>query len=476
MEPVSEVISLRSSTEKRNVLLVAATASFLTPFMGSSINIALASIAREFGVEAVSLGWVSTAYTLAAAAFLVPFGRLADIVGRRKVFVAGVLTYALSTMFSALSTSGTMLIACRALEGAGSALIFGTGTAMLTSVYPPQERGRVLGINVAAVYVGLSVGPTAGGFLTQHLGWRSIFWVTMPLALMLAILAAWRIRGDWAEARGEAFDLPGSVMYALALVALVYGLSSLPRASGARLLGLGTLGLVAFVLWEVRTKSPVLEISLFRENTVFALSNLAAWANYGATTAVGLLLSLYLQYIKGLDPRSAGAIMVAQPIVMALFSPLAGHLSDRFEPRIVASAGMALTVVGLVMLATLGEGTSLAFVTACLVLLGLGFGLFSSPNTNAIMGSVDRRRYGLASGMVGTMRLTGQMFSMGMTMLVFALHIGRVQIAPESYGRFLESARIIFSGSAILCAVGVVASLARGKLHRKEVREPARGS
>jgi EmrB/QacA subfamily drug resistance transporter len=338
--------------------------------MGSSINIALASIAREFGVDAVSLGWVSTAYTLAAAAFLVPFGRLADIVGRRKVFIAGVLTYAMSTILSALSTSGTMLIACRALEGAGSALIFGTGTAMLTSVYPPQERGRVLGINVAAVYVGLSVGPTAGGFLTQHLGWRSIFWVTMPLALMLAILAAWRIRGDWAEARGEAFDLPGSVMYALALVALVYGLSSLPRASGAGLLGLGALGLIAFVLWEARTKSPVLEISLFRENTVFALSNLAAWANYGATTAVGLLLSLYLQYIKGLSPQDAGAIMVAQPIVMALFSPLAGHLSDRFEPRIVASAGMALTVVGLVMLATLGDGTPLAFVIACLIVLG----------------------------------------------------------------------------------------------------------
>lgn len=443
--------------------------------MGSSINIALAAIAREFGVDAVSLGWVSTAYTLAAAAFLVPFGRLADIVGRRKVFVAGVLTYALSTILSAMSVSATMLIACRALEGAGSALIFGTGTAMLTSVYPPQERGRVLGINVATVYVGLSIGPTVGGFLTQYWSWRGIFWVTMPLAVLIAFLAMWRIKGEWAEARGEAFDLPGSVLYGLALVALVYGLSSLPEVSGAWLLAIGVAGLVAFVLWEARAKSPVLEIGLFRENTVFALSNLAAWANYGATAAVGLLLSLYLQYIKGLDPRGAGAIMVAQPVVMALFSPLAGRLSDRFEPRVVASAGMALTVVGLVMLTTLGEGTSLAFVTACLILLGLGFALFSSPNTNAIMGSVDRRRYGLASGMVGTMRLTGQMFSMGMTMLVFALHIGRVQIAPESYGRFLESARMIFTGSALLCTGGVLASLARGKLHREELKEPATG-
>ncbi|MDI7276158.1 MAG: MFS transporter [Anaerolineae bacterium] len=452
---------------KRSVLLVAAIASFLTPFMGSSVNIALASIAREFGVDAVSLGWVSTAYTLSAAALFVPFGRLADIVGRRKVFVAGVLTYGVSTILSAVATSGTMLIACRAVEGAGGALIFGTGTAMLTSAYPPQERGRVFGINAATVYVGLSIGPTVGGFLTQHLGWRSIFWVTMPLAFMLAILATWQIKGEWAEARGEAFDLPGSVVYGLALVALVYGLSSLPQARGAWLLGLGTVGLAAFVLWEGRVKSPVLEIRLFRENAVFALSNLAAWANYGATTAVGFLLSLYLQYIKGLEPRKAGAILVVQPIVMAIFSPLAGRLSDRVEPRIVASLGMTLTVIGLVMLTALGQATPELFVVACLLVLGLGFALFSSPNTNAIMSSVDRKRYGLASGMVGTMRLTGQMFSMGATMLVFALHIGRVQIAPENYARFLESARIVFTGSAVLCGCGIFASLARGKVRRE---------
>ncbi len=465
---------MNRTTSKLSVLIVAVVASFLTPFMSSSVNIALPRIAADLSIDAVSLGWVSTAYTLAAAAFLVPFGRIGDIVGRKRIFMAGVALFGLSTILSAMASSGTMLILCRAVEGIGASMIYGTSTAILTSVFPLKERGQALGITVAATYVGLSIGPTVGGLLTQHLGWRSIFWATLPLAVLVVALAAWRIQGEWAEARGESFDALGSAVYAAGLVALMYGFSVLPRALGLWLILLGAGGLVGFVLWEARAKSPVLEVGLFRRNTVFALSNLAAWLNYGATTAVGYLLSLYLQYIQGLEPQQAGLVLVAQPIMQALFSPLAGRLSDRIQPRIVASAGMALTVIGLVLLTGLGEQTPMAYIVACLILLGFGFAFFSSPNMNAIMSSVDRRRYGLASGMVGTMRLTGQMFSMGIAMLVFALRIGRVQITPEHFGAFLASARIIFTGSAVLCLGGVFASLARGKV-RREAETPASG-
>lgn len=458
--------NVQRTADKTSVLIVAVVAAFLTPFMGSSINIALPRIAADLKIDAVSLGWVSTAYTLAAAAFLVPFGRIADIVGRKRIFMAGAAVYALSTLLSALATSGGMLIACRAIEGAGSALMFGTSTAIVTSVFPPQERGQALGIAVASTYVGLSVGPTLGGILTQHLGWRSVFLATMPLAALIVFLAGWQIRSEWAEARGEAFDVAGSLVYGLSLVSLMYGFSTLTQPFGAWLLLAGVVGLVAFIAWEMRVQYPVLEVSLFRHNTVFALSNLAAWLNYGATTAVGFLLSLYLQYIKGLSPQQAGLILVAQPIMMALVSPLAGRLSDRVEPRIVASAGMGLTVAGLVLLTPLGAETPRAYIIGCLLLLGLGFALFSSPNTNAIMSSVDRRHYGLASGMVGTMRLTGQMVSMGAAMLVFSLRIGRVQITPEQYVPFLASMRMLFSASAVLCLGGVFASLGRGRLRR----------
>jgi MFS family permease len=228
----------------------------------------------------------------------------------------------------------------------------------------------------------------------------------------------------------------------------------------------GAIGLAAFVRWEIRQEHPVLNIGLFRNNMVFAFSNLAALINYSATFAVSFLLSLYLQYIKGFTPEHAGLILIAQPVMMAIFSPVAGILSDRIEPRIVASIGMALTTAGLVMLVFVGGDVSLSYIIASLVVLGLGFGFFSSPNTNAVMGSVDRKSYGVASGMLGTMRLTGQTLSMGIALLLFALYMGRVQISPEYYPLFLKSMRTAFIISGALCFGGIFASIARGKAHR----------
>jgi len=225
------------------------------------------------------------------------------------------------------------------------------------------------------------------------------------------------------------------------------------------------VGIGAFVRWEMRQRSPVLDMALFRNSPVFAFSNLAALINYSATSAVAFLLSLYLQYIKALSPSQAGLVLVAQPIVQAVFSPLSGWWSDRIEPRLMASAGMALTVVGLALLSLLSATTALGFVVVSLILLGLGFALFSSPNTNAVMSAVERRWYGVASSTLATMRLVGNMLSMGITMLIFSVFIGRVQITPEHYALFLTSARTIFAIFALLCLGGVFASLARGKVH-----------
>ncbi|MGQ9632218.1 MAG: MFS transporter [bacterium] len=445
-------------------LLVATLAAFLTPFMGSSINIALPSIGREFAMDAVLLGWVATSYLLAAAMFLVPFGRLADIYGRKMIFAWGILVYTVSSLLSAASPSAIALISFRVLQGIGSAMIFGTGVAILTSVFPPGERGKVLGVNVAAVYVGLSLGPSLGGLLTQNFGWRSIFLANVPLGLVVIAFIFWRLKGEWAEARGESFDLAGSIIYAIALVAIMYGFSLLPAMVGVLLILAGTSGILGFVIWEMKVGSPLLNMGLFKNNTVFAFSNLAALINYSATSAVAFILSLYLQYTKGLSPQNAGLILLSQPIMQAVFSPFAGRLSDKIEPRMVASTGMALTVVGLFLFTFLGGETSLGFVVASLALIGFGFALFSSPNTNAIMGSVEKRFYGIASGTLGTMRLTGQMLSMGIVMLIFSIYIGRVQITPEYYPLFLKSAKAAFTTFAALCFGGVFASLARGKV------------
>ncbi len=455
---------MESKINKTSALLITASGSFLTPFMGSSVNIALPSIGKEFSMDAILLSWVSTGYLLAAAMFLVPFGRIADIYGRKKVFSYGIMAFTVFSFLSGISTSPAMLLAFRVLQGIGGSMTFGTGVAILTSVFSQGERGKALGFNVTSVYLGLSLGPFAGGFLTEHLGWRSVFLVVVPLGLMVLGAILWKLKGEWAEARGERFDWVGSLFYSLTLVAIINGFSLLPRLYGGELILIGAMGLGIFIKWEMKVKSPVLDISLFRDNRVFALSNLAALINYCATFGVGFLLSLYLQYLKGYSPSHAGTILVCQPAMQAIFSSFAGRLSDKIEPRAVASIGMGFCAFGLFFLIFLQERTSVEFIILSLVLLGFGFALFSSPNTNAVMSSVDKKFYGVSSGTVATMRLVGQALSMGLTMLIFSLYIGRVQITPESYPLFLKSAQTAFAIFAVLCFGGIFASLARGKV------------
>ena len=461
---MTDAISVDNAGTKRFVLLVTTLAAFLSPFGISSVNIALPSIEKEFPMDAILLSWVTTAYLLTSAMFLVPFGKIADIYGRKRIFTYGVLIFTLASVGSAISNSATMLICFRILQGIGGAATYCVGAALLTSVYPSRELGRVLGINLAAVYIGYSVGPFLGGFLTHHLSWRSIFLVNVLLGLIIIFLIFWKLKGEGHEAEKEKFDLTGSIIYSITLLLIMYGFSQLSTMRGVWLILPGVLGILAFVKWETRTESPVLDINLFRNNRVFAFSNLAALINYSATFAVTFLLSLYLQYIKKLTPENAGLVLVSQPIVQAFFSPYAGKLSDRTEPRIVASIGMALTAVGLFLFIFLDEKTSLGFIVASLILLGFGFALFSSPNTNAVMSSVENRLYGVASGTIGTMRMLGMVLSMGITILIFSIYIGKVQITSEYYPLFLRCVRMAFTFLTVLCFGGILASLVRGNV------------
>ena len=465
--------SVNSST-KGVVLFIATMSSFLMPFMASAVNITLKSVGEEFSMDAVMLTWINTAYLLVAAMFLLPFGRIADIHGRKRMFSYGTMVFTAGALLCAFSPSALFLIASRVVQGFGASMMFGMSIAILTSVFPPQERGKALGYNVAAVYLGQSAGPFIGGILTDRAGWRSLFILCTVLGIMILAIVALKLKGEWVEAKGERFDPVGAVIYSLTLVSIIYGLSLLPDWEGGMLIALGLSGLVGFTVWESRVEAPLLHLDLFRKNRVFAFSNLAALVNYCTTAGVTFLLSLYLQYIKGFPAEMAGIVLVLQPIVQAQYSPFAGRLSDRVEPRMVASAGMALTVVGLLLLAFIDPGTSLAYVFVSLVLLGFGFALFSSPNTNAIMCSVERRSFGVASATVGTMRLTGQMISMGVVTLLFSLFIGRVEIGPANFDAFVASARLAFAIFAVLCFFGIFASMARGKVHKGSGEEGQR--
>ena len=452
------------SSSKTSALIVAASSSFLTPFTISSVNIALPSIQRDFQINALLLSWIATSYLLSAAIFLVPFGKLGDIYGRKKIFRYGIIIFTLSSFLAVFSNSAGMLIFSRIIQGLGSAMVFATGIAIISSVFPAEERGKALGITVAAVYSGLSCGPFFGGLLTQYFTWRSIFVVNIPLGIVIILLIAFKLKGEWADAKGETFDVKGSVIYGLSLIALMCGVTLLPGISGSVLITAGFFGLFLFFKWEKKIRYPVFDVTLFGTNRVFAFSCFAALINYSATFSVTFLTSLFLQYIKGLSPGDSGMVLMSQPIIMALFSPVAGRLSDRIEPRIIASIGMAITASGLMLLSIIRESTGIVTIVTCLMLLGFGFALFSSPNMNAIMGSVEKRFYGIASGSVGTMRLLGQMLSMGIVTLIFAILIGRVQITDEYHPAFIQSFQLALVIFSMLCTGGIFLSLSRGKL------------
>jgi EmrB/QacA subfamily drug resistance transporter len=441
-------------------LVVATLANVLTPFMSSSVNIALPSIGAEFAANAIVLSWIPTSFLLAAAMFAVPFGRIADIYGMKKIFSLGITLFTLASLLSALSPSAHVLIVFRVFQGIAGGMIFVTGLAIITSVYPPNERGKAIGINIATVYATLSLGPILGGIMTHALGWRSLFYAMIPLGIVILAITVWKLNGEWASSKGDRFDLKGSVVYSISLVMALYGFSILPSLLGIVLVVLGITGFVGFVMFELRVDSPLLNLRLFKNQT-FAFSNLAALINYSANFTVGFLMSLYLQFIKGLDPQSAGIILIAQPVVMAAFAPIAGRLSDRFQVQKLASLGMAVCTIGLFIFTLVTADTSIAVIIGGLIIIGLGFGFFSSPNTSAIMGSVEKRFYGIASAMVSTMRLLGQMLSMGLALMVFAIFIGNVRITPVQYPALLRSIHTVFIICTALCFVGIFVSLAR---------------
>jgi EmrB/QacA subfamily drug resistance transporter len=447
--------------DARRGLLVITLAAFLVPFMGSALNLALPDIGERFSMTAGGLTWVATSYLISTAIFQIPFARLADLVGRRKIFCRGLLLFSLGALACGFAPSGGVLLALRFVTGAGSAMMFGTSTAILTSLFPPERRGRALGVNVAVVYAALAAGPFLGGMLTHYLGWEALFFASAGVGAAVWLLARLYLRGEWVEARGERFDWTGSLLYGAGLAGVIYGFSTLARPGGAACLAAGVVAFAAFVLYERRHAAPVFNVRLLGGNRVFALSLLAALINYAATSAIAFMLSIYLQYVRGLDARHAGLILISQALVQSACSLVSGRLSDRFPPARLASLGMALTVAGLAGLVFLDAGTPRGLIVALLVVLGVGFGIFSSPNTNLIMGSVGRKEYGQASAIAGTVRLAGQAISMGIAGMAISFYVGNEELVPALFPSFMQATRVTFIIFLALCLVGLHASRKR---------------
>jgi len=459
---------MRYSREQKATVFVVITTAFMTTFTASALNLSIPAMGREFQVSASLIGWLVTAYMLAVAALSVPFGRIADLTCRKTIFVPGILLFSLSAAAAALGSSMWMILGLRVIQGIGGAMVFSTNTAMLISAFPVESRGKVLGYSVAATYAGLSAGPVVGGVLNHYLGWRSIFVLTAVMGLIALVIAWSKLPKKVYEGEKAGYDVPGSALYIGMIVLILY---SLPEMSLHALpIGLLACGLalgVFFVLHELKTNNPIIQVRVFKRNIAYTFSNLAALLNYGATFAIGYLLSIYLQVVMGYTSQVAGLILIAQPVLMAVLSPYAGRLSDRISPFKLASFGMGLCAAGVLIFAFVTTATPLWAIIGGLVVTGLGFAFFSSPNTNAIMACLEKKDYGVTTSILTTMRSVGQTTSMVIVTLIVSNYMGTMALSSAQPGLLIKTMHTAFLIFSVICAVGIFFSLKRGGLKEK---------
>lgn len=447
---------------QKTALFVAMVTSFMAPFMSAALNLSVTDISTQFNAPVGISTWVVNAYTLSTAAFSACMGSLADLRGRRKMILVGCISFAATSALCALSPSIYLLVAFRFLTGISAAVVLAANVPLMLLYFAPQVKGRMLGISVSAVFVGLALGPTLGGVLNDTLGWRAIFVLGIVLS-MLAFAFCLRLKDDSKEASAS-FDHRGNTLYVIAIMLLMLGLTELTTQQwGPLVLCAGVLVLVVFVLFEWRCERPMLHVRLFAQSRAYGFSNLATMLNFAAVFAVSYTMAIYLQNVKGLDAAVAGLILIAQPLAQVVLAPVSGRLSDRFAPAAIATVGVALCTCSLGMLLTLTADTSLWFIVTALVVLGIGLGAFSAPNNNAILSCVDRSHYSEANATVSTMRGIGQTASLAFASLMLSSSLGST-IFSESDPQVLTAAiaQIMFV-CFVLSVLTIAASLVRNK-------------
>lgn len=455
-------MNINYDKKQRATLIVVIVTAFITTFTGSALNLSVPAIGEEFKVSASLVGWIVTAYMLASAAFSVPFGRIADITSRKKILITGIFIFAVCSLASTFAWDMKIILAFRAVQGFGAAMIFSTNIAVLISAFPGEDRGRVLGYSTASTYIGLSAGPVIGGLCNHYFGWRSIFLLTFAVSAVVFLIAVKSLPKDEKKSEKVDNDFLGNILYIGMIVCVLYGLSAFSTNLLAKvLLPIGLLCTAWFGKHELKAKNPIVELRLFANNLSYTFSNIAALLNYGATFAISYLLSIYLQVVMGFNSQTAGIILVAQPVVMALLSPYAGKLSDRISPFKLASMGMGLCAVCLLFFSFLSEKFPLWSIIAALIIAGVGFAFFSSPNTNAVMSCVEKTDYGVASSVLATMRTIGHTSSMAIVTVIVGLYMGDTALSeaePQILIKTMHTAFLIFTG---ICVVGTIISLKR---------------
>lgn len=469
-----------SPSQRRRILAASISANLFANVSMSGLNVALPAIEKALGLSTVVMVWVASSLLLATAASIAPAARLADVWGRRQTTILGLAIIIAASAACGLATGSVGLLTGRVLMGLGMAMVMAATMAMAAAVYPPDRRGMVFGYIVSAVYIGLAAGPGLCGILVELLGWPSVFWLTslsltLPLVLLLSVGSREKI--TTAPSFDRHYDYLGAALWMLSLSLIFIGLTNLLTASGPGLLMGGFLVGLAFVRRQLAVDKPLMDVRLFANSRRFRWSSLAAFTAYCSAMGAIFLMGLYLQYIKGFSAKEAGFFLMAQPLVQALLTPLAGRWSDSRDPGRIAALGLAITTAAVLMIAFgLSKETSLVYILASLVVFGVGFAAFAAPNSNAVMSSVSVDKLGVASGIITATRLTGQISSLSFTALVFSFMIGAGQIGPELFPDFIRAARFCFMAFAPMCFLGAIASLihdqGRGGVQGRLVSQP----
>ena len=439
-------------------------ATFINAIQNSSINIAIPKIVLDLHADAILVSWIPTSFLLTSVVFLLPSGRLADIHGRKKIYLAGIVLLAAASILATQAQRIEWLLFTRMLQGIGAAMTYATSLALVMSLFTAENRGTALGLASGSVYIGLACGPLIGGWLTETFGWRSVFMFPIPLLFISFVLVTTRIKGEWKSEGQQKVDWTGAFIFAIWATALFVGVSSLPKLESILLILIGILCLVGFLYQQANSKYPLIRFKRIITNHVFSHSLVASSCTYASNYPLIFLFSLYLQYIQNLTPIQAGKIMVLQAVMMATTAPISGRLSDKYEPRIIATSGCLIMFCAFSILRGVGTTTSLYLIGGALMTLGFGFGLFTTPNNNAALSSIDKSALSIGSALLNMARISGNMFGTALVLVLVSVFIGDKAITPARYGALLTVIHWALSISCINALTGAYFSFTRGNI------------
>lgn len=450
---------------RKTVVFVGVITSFVTTFSSSALNLAIPDMSSYFHMGAASVGWIVTIYLFIIAAFSVPCGKLGDSTDRKAVLITGIAVFGITSVISVFVTDPGVFLAVRGIQALGASLIFATNMPIAINLFSPNERGKAIGLIISGTYFGLAAGPVIGGFLNARFGWKSIFVFSAVVTAIAFVLAVFKIPKPEMQDKKENPDIRGNIVFVLMLSSFIYGLTEINAMKFAWLFILASfvLGYV-FVRIELRTDNPVIDVRIFASSLTFTFSNLTALFNYSATFALGYMASIYLQVVLGYSSGTAGLILITQPLLMAVLSPRMGRLSDRIQPYKMASLGMLLCSVSLLMFVFFNDRTPIWIIVISLAIAGVGIAMFSSPNTNIIMGCVPPHKFGVANSILGTMRTTGQSTGLAVITVVVSATVGDVSMYEASADALVKAVHIGFAIFTVLCVIGIFMSMQRKKL------------